>query len=66
MRTTIDLPEDLVQEALRVSHATTKTMVIVLGLRELINRSKIDDLRKLRGTMPDFHVDIDRSRKRQR
>lgn len=51
MRTTLDLPEDLLKEALRVSHARTKTMAIVLGLKELVHRHKIDELRALRGKL---------------
>lgn len=44
MRTTIEIPDALMQEALRASQAKTKTMVIVLGLQELINRHKLDQL----------------------
>ncbi len=63
MRTTVDLPESLVQEALRVSQAKTKTMVIVLGLQELIHRHKLEQLRALRGRIP-LTTDLRKSRKR--
>ena len=49
MRTTVELPDELMQQALRVSQAKTKTMVIVMGLQELINRQKLEQLRALRG-----------------
>lgn len=49
MRTTVDIPEALMRDALQVSQATTKTMVIVLGLQELIHRHKLEQLRALRG-----------------
>ena len=63
MRTTLDLPEDLLKEALRVSHARTKTMAIVLGLKELIHRYQIDELRSLRGKVSiKFNRHISRSR----
>ena len=38
MRTTLDLPENLLNEAMRVTHAETKTAVIVLALEELIRK----------------------------
>ena len=64
MRTTIDIPQDLLQDALRVTRARTKTMVIVLGLQELINRHKIHQLRALRGKVK-LTIDIAKSRQRQ-
>lgn len=64
MRTTVDIPEELMQEALRSSHAKTKTMVIVLGLKELVNRHKLEQLRALRGRL-DLDVDVNASRKRR-
>ena len=64
MRTTVEIPDDLLSEALRTSQAKTKTMVIVLGLKELINRHKLDRLRALRGQVP-LTLDIDKARKRR-
>ena len=49
MRTTVDIPDELLQDALRVSHVKTKTMAIVLGLKELIHRHHLDQVRALRG-----------------
>jgi Arc/MetJ family transcription regulator len=63
MRTTIDIPQDLLAEAQRASQAKTKTMVVVLGLRELINRHKLEQLRALRGQM-ELTTDVRRSRRR--
>jgi Arc/MetJ family transcription regulator len=63
MRTTVDIPEELIAEALRVSHAKTKTMAITLGLKELINRKRLDELRSLRGTI-DVNLDVRKSRRR--
>lgn len=65
MRTTIEIPDMLMKEALRASQAKTKTMVIVLGLQELINRHKLDQLRALRGRV-DMTIDIGKSRDRRR
>ncbi len=49
MRTTLDLPEKLLNEAMKITRTGTKTGVIVLALRELIRKSKIADLKKYRG-----------------
>ena len=51
MRTTVDIPDTLLKDARRVSLAKTKTMTIILGLQELINRHRLDHLRSLRGTI---------------
>lgn len=65
MRTTVDIPDHLVHEALRLARVKTKTMVIVLGLQELINRHKLDQLRALRGQVK-VNVDIAKARRRGR
>jgi Arc/MetJ family transcription regulator len=59
MRTTLDLPEKLLNEAMKISHADTKTGVIVLALKELIRKSKIAGLKKYRGK-----IDLDEIRDR--
>jgi len=63
MRTTIELPSELLTEAMRVSHVKTKTMAITLGLQELINRHRLEQLRALRGKIP-LEIDIRKSRRR--
>ncbi len=63
MRTTLDLPEDLMSEAMKLSHSRTKTGVIVLALKELIRKSKIADLKKFKGKINlDLDLDIIRER----
>ncbi|HJP19458.1 MAG TPA: type II toxin-antitoxin system VapB family antitoxin [Nitrospinota bacterium] len=57
MRTTLDLPEKLVKEAMKVSRVKTKTNVIVLALKELIRKSKISDLKKFKGKV-DLDIDL--------
>lgn len=56
MRTTLDLPEDLLNEAMRTTHIPTKTKVIITALEELIRKSKISELKKFRGKVA---LDID-------
>ncbi|WP_319409018.1 type II toxin-antitoxin system VapB family antitoxin [uncultured Desulfosarcina sp.] len=59
MRTTLDLPEDLVTEAMKVTHIRTKTKVIITALEELIRKSKIVELKQFKGTVDDLDIDLD-------
>ena len=63
MRTTIDLPESLVKEAMKVSHQRTKTSVIVTALEDFIRKNKIQGLKKFRGQV-DIAIDLETLRKR--
>lgn len=63
MRTTIDIPEDLLKEAMRCTRVKTKTLAIILGLKELLRRRKIENIRSLRGKM-DLDIDLKASRAR--
>jgi Arc/MetJ family transcription regulator len=58
MRTTLDLPESLISEAMKITHTDTKTGVIVLALQELVRKSKISDLKKYKGKI-DLDIDLD-------
>jgi hypothetical protein len=63
MRTTLDLPEELLSEAMLASEAKTKTGVIVLALTELIRKSKIAELKQYRGQI-DLAINMDEIRGR--
>lgn len=63
MRTTIDLPQTLVEEAMKVSHQRTKTAVIVTALEEFVRKSRIQGLKKFRGRV-NLDIDLDKLRKR--
>ena len=63
MRTTLDLPESLISEAMKITHTDTKTGVIVLALKELVRKSKISDLKKFKGKI-DLDIDLDTIRGR--
>ena len=65
MRTTLDLPDHLVEEAQRLLGFKSKTDTVVLSLRELIRRQRIDELRDLLGAVT-LDVDVARSRRRPR
>lgn len=62
MRTTIDLPEELLEEAQRLYKLKTRTATLALALQRLINDKKIEDLRSLRGKLK-LDIDLKRSRK---
>jgi len=64
MRTTLDLPEKLLSDAMEITHTETKTGVIVLALKELIRKSKITDLKKYKGKF-DLEIDLDKLRDRR-
>lgn len=49
MRTTIELPDSLMDEALKVSNQKTKTAVIVSALENLIRKNRIEELQKYKG-----------------
>jgi len=64
MRTTLDLPESLLNEAMKASHQKTKTAAIVTALNDLIRKNKLQQLRTFRGKV-DINLDINQLRKRQ-
>lgn len=63
MRTTIDLPENLVNEAMRLTNINTKTDVIKEALKNLIQKEKIKNIKKFKGSV-SIDVDLDVLRKR--
>lgn len=64
MRTTVDLPKELVDEAKQLSGAKTKTQAIIWGLEELAKKKKIERLIGLRGKIALRNLDLRRSRSR--
>lgn len=63
MRTTLDLPIDLVEEARAALGFKSKTDTVVLALRELVRRRRVDDLKNLLGRV-DLEIDLSKSRRR--
>ena len=63
MRTTLDLPEDLLEEAMKATQISTKTKVIITALEDLIRKSKISDLKKYKGKV-DLDIDMNAVRGR--
>ena len=63
MRTTLDLPEELVEEARRALGFKSKTDTVVLALRELVRRGRLGELKALLGRVT-LDVDVPKSRRR--
>lgn len=64
MRTTLDLPEDLLKEAMNTTHIQTKTKVIITALEELIRKTKISEIKQYKGKV-DLDIDLNSIRGRQ-
>ena len=64
MRTTLDLPEELLREAMKATHIQTKTKVIITALEELIRKSQISGIKQFKGKI-DLDIDLDSIRGRQ-
>jgi Arc/MetJ family transcription regulator len=65
MRTTLDVPAELLEEARAALGFKSKTDTIVLALRELVRRQRLDDLKTLMGKVR-LEVDVPASRRRVR
>jgi Arc/MetJ family transcription regulator len=63
MRTTLDLPEDLIVEAMKATKINTKTKVIITALEDLIRKSKISGLKEFKGKL-DLDIDMNAVRGR--
>jgi len=56
MRTTLDIPDNLVNEAMKATHIKTKTKVIITALEQLIRRAQLSELKEFKGKI---NLDID-------
>ncbi|MGH9518523.1 MAG: type II toxin-antitoxin system VapB family antitoxin [Terriglobales bacterium] len=63
MRTTLNLPENLIKEAQEVTGFKSKTDIVILSLQELIRRRRIEELKKL---LDEGGLDIDIAASRRR
>jgi len=63
MRTTLDLPEELVNEAKALLGFKSKTDLIVYALHEAVRRRRREQLVEMFGKVK-IDIDIDRSRRR--
>jgi len=63
MRTTIDLPENLVAEAMKLTKIKTKTDVIKEALANLIQREKVKNIKSYHGKI-NLNIDLNQLRNR--
>lgn len=63
MRTTLDLPEPLIEEARRLLGFKSKTDTVIVSLRELVRRKRVEHLKALAGEV-DLEIDVAKSRRR--
>ena len=65
MRTTLDLPAPLLEEALRFTRQKTKTAVIITALEDLIRKNRTLGLKRYKGKI-DLKIDLDKLRDRRK
>ena len=65
MRTTLDLPATLVEEARNALGFTSKTDTIVFALREVVRRGRLDELKTLMSKV-EFEFDPAALRRKER
>lgn len=63
MRTTIDIPEELIEEARRILGFKSKTDTVIVSLQEMIRKKRIEELKNLMGAV-ELKIDLDQSRRR--
>ena len=49
MRATLSIPDELIEEVKKITGARTKTEAIVISLREIIRKKRIETLMALKG-----------------
>jgi len=63
MRTTLELPDNIIYEAMKLTKMKTKTALIKTALLNLIEKEKIKDIKKYYGKV-NLDVDLNALRKR--
>ena len=56
MKTTVNIDEDLLREAIKISNAKSKTEAIEIGLKEIIASAKRKELASLFGSQKNLIV----------
>lgn len=65
MRTTLDLPEALVEEARTMLGFKSKTDTVIVSLQELVRKKRIEELKSMLGKV-NLEIDLPKSRRRPR
>lgn len=64
MRTTLDLPDELVREAMKATHIKTKTQVIITALEQLIRKVELAKIKEFKGKI-NLDIDLEATRGRK-
>jgi Arc/MetJ family transcription regulator len=63
MRTTVNIADDLISEAMLLTNIKTKSILFQTALKNMIQREKIKDLKNYFGKV-DLEIDINQMRER--
>ena len=63
MKTTFDLPQHLLSEAMSLTNARTKTQTVIIALEELVKKIKLQELKSFKGQL-ELDINLDTLRKR--
>ncbi len=63
MRTTVNIADDLIKEAMLLTNIKTKSILFQTALKNMIQREKIKDLKNYFGKL-DLDIDINQLRDR--
>lgn len=58
MKITLDLPEELISEAMKITEAPTKTELIKKALKNIIQQGKLSEIKKHKAQI-DLKIDFD-------
>ena len=65
MKTTIDIPEEELREAIKYTGAKTKREAVVYAIRDFNRRQRLAKLAKMLGTFDDFMTQDDLEKMRE-
>ncbi len=64
MRTSVDIPKELIEEVMKLTGASTQNQAIKTALQSLVDREKRKRLLTFKGKI-DLNVDLDKLRDRK-
>lgn len=63
MKTTVNIPDDLIKEAMRITKVRNKTELIKYALYSIIQKNNLKELKQFKGQI-ELDIDLDTTRKR--
>lgn len=61
MKTTLDIPNDLIRKAMKLSKSNTKKQAVIMALQEFIRRKTIEEAITMQGKL-EFMADWEKLR----